>query len=378
MKILKFISMALVAFVTFSCGQKHTESSKYFAEDLGGVKIVSLYGSWEEMGRQYGELAGPHLRHIHNEFIAMKVKDDPGKEVAVSELATKLYSRYPYRFRKFMEGASQTSGLSLSQLKVVNAVEYAEGCYCSGMAVWGEFASGNLVYGRNYDAASFKPIGKDVLITVYHPSDGSLAVATIGYAGELYAVNAINEKGLFLELNNGMLSAGFDILFDRFSSTASLLEVLFDAPDMDYMDAFFKTQSSFAAFIVGVADQSEARSYEWSASGMQRADVLTPDGLMVMTNHYVNPIWTYPVLVEDGEWMSLTRRSNLLSQAAANKGLIDAEMMCKLMSTPVEEGGTLNKNTRYQLVYEPRTMRLLVRIESADRWTDVDMMRFFL
>jgi len=376
MKSPKNFFAALCVALTFSCSQRQDETSSAYFEDLGDIKVVSLYGSWEEMGRQYGELAGAHLRHVHNGFVASKVEEDPAKDAAVRELSTKLFSRYPYRFRKFLEGVSQSSGLSLSQLKVANAVEYAEGFYCSAMAVWGEYSSANLVYGRNYDAISFKPIADDILITVYHPSDGSLAVATIGYAGELYAVNAINENGLFVELNNGMLSAGFDIFFDRLSSTASLLEVMFDAQDIDYLDAFFNTHRSFASFIIGVADEHEARSYEWCAEGTHRGDIMTPDGLMVMTNHYVNPQWPFPQPAEDSLWLTYSRRSNLLAQAERNKGLVDARMMCDLMSVPVSEGGSRHEYTRYQLVYEPKSMKLLCRVESAPEWTEVDMKKY--
>jgi len=380
MKTLNIIStmlgFALSSALTFSCVQGAEETFKANIEDLGGIKVVNLYGNWEEMGRQYGELAGTHLRHVHDGFIASKIGEDPSKEPAVRELSTKLFSRYPYRFIKFMEGVSRTSGLSLSQLKIVNAVEYAEGLYCSGMAMWGQYSSEGLVYGRNYDAISFKPIADDIIITVYHPSDGSLAVATIGYAGELYTVNAINEKGLFLEVNNGMLSAGFDILFDCLSSTASLLEMMFDAPDMDYLDAFFNTHRSNASFIIGVADEQEARSYEWCAEGTHRGDIMTPDGLMVMTNHYVNPQWPFPQPAEDSLWLTYSRRSNLLAQAERNKGLVDARMMCDLMSVPVSEGGSRHEYTRYQLVYEPKSMKLLCRVESAPEWTEVDMKKY--
>jgi len=355
----------------YACKGQAEKASK---ENIGDISVVSLYGTWEEMGRQYGELSGEELHEVFN-FLKAKSADFE-KEAAIVEIAESLVSRYPHRFKMFLEGVSQTSGLTLKQLVLANALEYAEPFFCSGMSAWGDYSKDKLVYGRNYDAASYRELAKNVIITVFHPSDGSLATAIIGYAGELYAVNALNSEGLFLELNNGMATAGKKILFNRLSSTASLLEAMLDADSLTYLDAFFNTNRSFASFIIGVADSNEARSYEWCAEDTMRGDATCPDGLMVMTNHYVNPDWTFPVPSDDESFLSHTRRDNLIRLANENKGSIDSEMMCRLMSKSIEEGGSMNKYTRYQLVYEPETMRLLIRVESAPSWTEIDMREF--
>jgi len=349
-----------------------------YVTDLGGIKVISLYGSWEEMGNQYGRLAGEHLRHV-NDFLQKKIDGDPTKERVIRETAENLYSRYPYRFQQFFKGMENGSGLTLEDLKMNNAVEYSEGFFCSAIAVWNEYASRNLVYGRNYDAASYKPIAEDILITIFHPSDGSLASAIIGYAGEIYAVNGINEKGIFIELNNGMSTAGFDIDYERFASTTSLMEVLFDAADLNYLDAFFKTHRSFSAFLIGVADKNEARSYEWCTTGTENASGTNPEGLMIQTNHFVHPNWTYPTPTDSDSWNSITRRENLTRLAEDNKGKIDEETMCRIMETLIENGGATNREyTRYQLVFSPETMKLLVRVEQAPEWLEVDLKEFFL
>lgn len=63
---------------------------------------------------------------------------------------------------------------------------------------WGDYAEDKLIIGRNYDySEAFALLKDDVFVTVYHLSDGALATATIGYAGEIYAVNDLNEKGVF-------------------------------------------------------------------------------------------------------------------------------------------------------------------------------------
>lgn len=367
--LLAFVSLAL----SLSCTQKSPGPS---ITNQGGIDIISLYGTWEEMGEQYGRLAGDHLRHV-NDFLTDIIDDDPEKKESIQNVADNLYSRYPYRFRQFFEGMEKTSGLSMEQLVMNNAVEYAEGFFCSAAAAWGEYASGDLVVGRNYDAQSYGPIADDIILTVFHPSDGSLSTATFGYAGEIYAVNAINEKGIFLELNSGVPSAGRGFDFERFAGTTSLLEAMFDAYDLDYLDAFFKTHRSSAAFIIGIADESEARSYEWCATGTEDATAENAEGLMVMTNYFVSPNWTYPAPPADDSWMSVLRRCNLISLAERNKGRIDADAMCRIIATPIEDGGAMNVFTRYQLVYSPKTMSLLVRTERSPEWIGIDMNSLF-
>lgn len=342
-----------------------------------GIKVLNLRGSWKAMGRQYGYFAANYIRDVYQNFMQPKFKEKPGSETRVAEIAEKLYKTCPYRFKQLFAGAAETSGLTLEELKMANVVEYAAEEYnCSAMAVWHDYAAGELIYGRNYDGP-FQSLCHDLLITVYHPEDGALAVATIGYAGEIYVVNGINEKGFFVELNNGMPSAGTEILYERLSGTTELMSMLFDADSMDYVDAFFQTMKGFASFIIGVSDGQEARSYEWCAQGMQRGDVSTPDGLMVMTNHYVSENWPFTQPDDGASWISQTRRKNLLARAEQHKGTIDVKTMQQIMGTSIEEGGPKHELTVYQLVFAPQRMTLWMKISHLTDWQCVDLKTFF-
>lgn len=338
-----------------------------------GLNILDLRGSWYEMGRQYGQLASHLLKNVYYNFMLPNMEREPDREPFVREVADNLYRYYPHRLRQLFAGMAETSELSLEQLKIVNVVEFSAAVFnCSAMAVWGDYAADNLVYGRNYDAPGFLPLGKDVLLVVYHPSDGSLVTATIGYAGEIYAVNGINEKGLFLELNNGMPSGGTEIHYDRLASTVELLTMLLDADSLDYADAFFRTVKGFASYTIGIADAREARSYEWCAQGIARAP-LTADGLMVMTNHYVSDEWDFARPDDEQSWGSLTRCANLKTLAEQSRGAIDAHLMCRIMQTPIEDGGPCHECTVYQLVFEPQTMNLWIQVAGVTTWQNIDV-----
>lgn len=337
--------------------------------------VIELSGTWYEMGRQYGEKANPYLKDAWT-FIQEKIGGDVQRDSAYRDVAGKLVSQYPDKYRDFFKGVSETSDFNLEQVLMINALEYAEGVWlCSGCAAWGDYAAGPLVYGRSYDGMSYHSLHDDVVVTVFHPSDSDISAAIIGYPGQLYATTGINSEGIFLELNNGMPSTGFDVDFSIPASTTKLFDVLFEARTMDDMDAFFHGTKSFAGFLIGVSDGKTARCYEWCPAGVKVGSTDTPDGLMVMVNHYVNPEWEYPVPADENCWNSLTRRANILALAEKNKGRFDVGTMCELMFTPIEEGGPRFAPTLYQIVTVPSEKTLLLRTPFDSEWQSIKLFR---
>lgn len=343
--------------------------------EFAHVKVLNLRGSWHEMGRQYGKLAAPMLYDVLS-YLEAFMSQSNVKCRSIREMGKQLYRNNPSFLKRFFEGASETSGLSIDDLITVNAVEYAEGFFCSAMAMSGDYSRNGLVFGRNYDAGHYRELAKDLTVTVFHPDDGSLSTAIIGYAGELYAVNAINERGLLVELNNGMPSAGWGFDFDMIPATVLLLEMMLKANDMDYADAFLRTALCFSSFIIGVADSNEARAYEWCRQGVKRADICLPAGLMAITNHYMNPEWPFARPEDKDSWNSLTRLENMLGQAGRIKGKADAAALCRIMDTPLESGGPKHSLTRYQFVFEPQSMKLHIKTADSEQWSHIDMGEF--
>jgi len=332
-----------------------------------------------QMGEDFGKLAWDQLNEI-DQFISYTMGGDPDKIESIENLSKEIYRHYPYRFKEFFKGMESGSGIPLDRLLIINAVEYSEPLFqCSAAATWDQYTKdGSLIIGRNYDAVSYGPLFQDVAVTVYHPSDGSIPSATVGYAGEIYAVNGFNAKGLFLELNNGTFSGSSEIDFSQNMATTKLLEILFDAENMDDIDAFFATTSCNLSFIIGVANAEEARSYEWCGAKAFRADTLSPYGKMIMTNHFVNPEWNCCGGNPDEFFSSGQRRCYLDSVTTALKGQIDIAKMCEIMEHPLGEGGVKQlDNTLYQIVYQPSTMTLLIQVKDLCSWTEIDLKKYF-
>lgn len=340
--------------------------------DADGIAVIELRGDWHAMGRQYGALAESRMKDVL-EYIDTRLAGDAASIASANDIASKLYANYPDHLKDFFEGVAETSSLTPERIRLCNAVEYVEGCFlCSAMAVWGDYSDGKLIFGRNYDAAGYSEIDRDVLVTVYHP-EGGLSAATVGYAGEIYCVNGLNEKGIFIELNNGMPSAGYEIHWDLRPGTTELFDQLFKARSLEDMDRFFNETRCFASFIISVADDKEARSYEWCYDGVKRGDVMTPDGLMVSTNHYVNGEWPYDTPSDADSWNSICRRCNLLDRVLENRGRLDVSEVKAIMSASLDDGGPCHSLTRYQIVAVPEDLMLHIKLPCHRKWSAVGL-----
>ena len=359
-----------------STGKNNADTSKATKFKVGPVSVVDLHGTWYEMGRQFGDLMKDELHDIYD-FLQTIIAANQGNSDKTDSIVEQQKSQTPYRICEFMKGAAETSGLTYDQIHMINAVERIGGLpHCSVAMAWGDYTDGSLVIGRNYDYADyFSQIADDVAVTVYHPADGALATATIGYVGEIYAVNAINEAGIFLELNNGKPSANVKSPNYRFTGTTMLFDIMFDADDLNDIDLFFNTTNSSSSSIINVADSQKGVSYEWCPIDVKHGESENPEGLLVSTNYFLNPEWDFPVPSDADSWNAISRRENLLKLLDSKKGSVDVSVMQDIIATPFEDGGAMLDLTVYQLVVVPETFELWIRVIDAedDAWFSVDL-----
>ena len=341
---------------------------------MNGVSVVDLHGTWHEMGRQYGALLKDELAEVYL-FVETIIQYSVGNAAKAESIIAAQTAQTPYRIGEFMRGAAETSGLTVEQLQAVNAVERIGGLpKCSAVFCWDGYAAGPLVIGRNYDYSdAFALLKDDVAVTVYHPADGSLAVATVGYVGEIYAVNGLNEKGIFMELNNGKPSANIKSPDARITGTTMLFSALFEIDELEDWDLFFSTVNCSSSYIINVADSHLARSYEWCPVGFKPGGTDLPDGLLVSTNYFVNPEWLFAVPSDQASWQGLTRRNNLIALSENAKGGIDAQKMMEIVETSVEDGGAMNELTVFQMVVVPESRQLWIRVIGGSGWAPIDL-----
>ncbi len=343
----------------------------------GDIKVVNLKGTWRQMGRQYGHLMKNEMKEV-KVFLDTIIKAKEGNAERAKSIVNHEIAQTPYRISEFFEGAAETSGMSVRELQVINAVERIAGMpKCSVAMAWGKYAASDLVIGRNYDYAdAFARLKDAIAVTVYHPADDSLATATIGYVGEIYAVNGINEKGIFLELNNGKPSANMKSPDARITGTTMLFECLFEADELNDMELFFNTVNCNSSYIINVADEKEGQSFEWCPVGVKHGEADLPEGLLVSTNYFVNPEWQFAVPSDQASWLGLTRRKNLIELCENQKGKLDEKKMMEIINKTMHEGGAKNDLTVYQMVVVPKKMRLWLQITGGSSWTQIDLESF--
>lgn len=362
--------------ISYSDDGKVYESGKKITK--GDIIIVDLRGTWREMGRQYGHLMKKELEDIDT-FLDIIIEANEGNTAKADSIVDQQVAQTPYSINEFFEGAAETSGFTVRELQTINAVERIGGLpKCSVAMAWDDYAASDLVIGRNYDYSdSFALLKDDIAVTVYHPSDGSLAAATIGYVGEIYTVNGLNEKGIFWELNNGKPSANIKSPDQRITGTTMLFESMFEIDELKDMDLFFNTVNCSSSYIINVADENEGQSFEWCPIGVKHGEEDLPDGLLVSTNYYVNKEWLFAVPSDSQSWDGITRRNNLIELCESNKGKIDEKIMMEIIDKTEEEGGAKNKLTVYQLVVVPKTRTIWLQITGGSKWTKIDLDSFF-
>ena len=143
-----------VAVIFFSSGKTFLNEQKKDRGSLtriDNISILNLSGTWYDMGRQYGELAKVQLQEVFDFCNGMIEAKEGNADQAISITGVQV-EQMPYTIRGFFRGAAETSGLTVQQLYVTNAVERIAGLpKCSFAAVWGDYAKDSMVAGRNYD-----------------------------------------------------------------------------------------------------------------------------------------------------------------------------------------------------------------------------------
>jgi hypothetical protein len=362
--------------------QREFEGGKLYM--AGNISVLQLHGTYKEMGRQYGGLLKDEIQEFYTLAIDEHYINDKGLEYEViRDFSNEAYNRYPAKFKALMSGISETSGLPLEKIIILDQIlgiqfVMTEGGECSAVAAWGEYTAGQpLVLGRNYDStADFKEFSPFLNVVVYNPAD-NVPTAVVCYPGEVTSFTGMNANGIFFEINEGAKSGGTSIDESRLILPVEMVRLLTEYNDFKDIDAAMNTLRSNYAFIIQVADKEAAYSYEASVLDIKIRAGQEP-GLLVATNDFVNPAWglTPPYDAED---RSVQRRDNLLALANTYKGRITPDTMMQIMDTPFESGGaTWINRTVYQVVVEPEDNRLWIKTRGIQDWVEIDLNTYFI
>jgi hypothetical protein len=317
------------------------------------------------MGVSYGkqmaqELYGA-LDTLNDYFIT---KHNVTRDVMVAK-SNEFANRYSNSYKYFLKGISDFTGLNLDDVNILNGMETLNSLVSSDdhsihtpisacafiFLPVEKSTTGSSIIGRNYDfPAPYSAIAQNLTITTLNEPEHS-SVTIIGLPGQIYCPSCVNDKGFFMELNNGMPSGGYYDDLSRQSLLINMLHINQDSAEFGQIGNQLRATQSDYSLIINTANSTSARSYEFSTTlGMKE---FTPkDGeAFVSTNFFQNTTWgnEIPKPTDNTTWEGVTRRDNLLN-LAAKQDQFSVQDFQKLMEVGLLEGGGCWPMTIYQII----------------------------
>jgi len=380
--------------------EEDTEIDKGFVKNILGIDengrdadenivTVVVSGSHFEMGIQYGTRLKSQLHRSLDILKKYFITEHHVSYDALIARAEVFNVRYSYTYDKFLEGVAQGAQLSVDDCKILNAMETLNHLvtgksdldvfYCLFLFVPpSRTMGGQAIIARNYDfPPPFNQIAKQIVVTIYR-SPNKIPTASIAMPGQIYCPTCINNQNLFLELNNGGPSGGFEVAQDRTSLLIQLLEILRDSDSYDRLRHHLMAVESDYSLIINSANQNKTLSFEYSSTEGRRTFSSPRNRIFVSTNFFLNQSWPkMPIPTDNTTWMGVTRRNNILTLTEAinqhNITTIQA-----IMNVTLKDGGALWDLTIYQIIYDYYHQSLFIRSPQYNTtWTPIFLGKLF-
>ena len=180
---------------------------------VNGVRVLTLVGTPEQMGRQHGELLGEDIRWVLKEIIGKRNlwdKDDHKRFLERIGVMEKFLDDSWRRELRALAKAARVDYTELVGLQLFGDVERA--AYCSSFAVFGRSTrTGECIIGRNFDYF-YEDVAKRASIIIdYHPTGGAHRFITVTWAGVINGWTLMNDAHV-VTANNTAYSFGRDSL----------------------------------------------------------------------------------------------------------------------------------------------------------------------
>ena len=348
-----------------------------------GIKIVTLNGSYHDMGVQYGNLLQSDLKYWVQQYKTIWAKVAPGMS---SDLTKHLIDgvNTPYASKKlkdFVAGMADGSGINKADLFmldyaltfdfVFNPIGDAERNIinklfpkpaCTFVSAYGTTSNnGHTLIGRNLDLQKSLAI-KDYnsIVTIMHPNNRDHKVATLGFVGFPAGYALINlDNNVFVEYNTGNSSAsGYDLT----PGSLDLINLSFNAvtepanTDAKSTATYLKNKPTLSPAFFGVADRNSVYAVQHPIKGARMDTDTMAKGLVAFTNVYLNAGQGITLTINnasqavngaqqklDTPARGMVRYQNIVNFAQGKqtaKEKISLEDLKTLISTDLSDGGT--------------------------------------
>jgi len=330
-----------------------------------GFIVLDLHGSWYQMGQQYGQLLKTELHALAAKLIPYMTPD-------IIAAAALIRASEPIIMRNIVRGVGIGANLTETEMTALETMEFIAGNIpaCSTIALWGDATENHqTILGRNYDwYMSVEKIQPPLITAIWHPAidEGAQPVATIAWAGIIYATTAINAAGICIELNAELISQTPPKFDQRVFSPGYLLEAAATCKTIDETTTALRKHKPFLPHIIGIADKQSACLLEW---GTTRAKIVRPtDNHISATNHFQQSNKNATPATDDGNPFASCRRLTFIQNRIARRAApFTARDICDILSGDIATANGVafatDKfiRTCYQVVMLPQTRQLILR-----------------
>lgn len=304
-----------------------------------GKTVLFVEGTPEQMGAAHGGLLGPKVRFLVQRVLYLVGAADSVQSGrwffdTMDEIHRRTEPYTPPRLLAECDALAQAAGVSQRDARYANL--FPERFHCSGVAVRGKASKGGrVIHARVLDYMRDIQIQDAAAVVVFMPK-GHNTWMSLGYAGFIGTVTAMNEKGLAIGEMGGRGEGDWDGLpmslllrdiMERADNVEQALELMHSARRTC---EYYYVLSDRSGNIAGV--HADARQMTILRPGQQHPQL--------------------PLVPEDTVMMSADQRAvHLSNRLQQYYGQIDVPTMIEIVKRPV----AMNSNL-HNAVFAPQTL----------------------
>jgi hypothetical protein len=293
------------------------------------------------MGTAQGTLVRPLARKIAERVVYLGGGADTlasGQWFAdrMAEIERRTLPHVPPRFLEECDALARATGVSERDARYANL--FPERFHCSGVALRGQATvGGQVLHARVLDYMTEIGLQDGALVTVFMP-EGHYRWMSLGYAGFIGTVTAMNERGLCI----GEMGGRGEGQWDGTPMSLLLRDVMERAANVDEAVAILRAAKRTCQYYYILSDRS----------GTLRAVECTPAEMTVLKPGQQHP--RLPLVPPDTVLISADERAKLLSQRIqADYGRIDVPKLMEIIKRPVAMHSNL-----HDAIFAPETLEM--------------------
>ncbi len=309
---------------------------------VGKKRVLVVEGTPQQMGAAHGRLMTDQIPHVSPQTMALvgagyTIKKGVWFHDKIDEIYRKSSPHTPVRFIDECNAMADAAGITRRDAICANF--FPELFHCSGVAVRNSASLGGVVvHARVLDYMRDIHLQKYTLVQVFIPKDG-YAWISLGYAGFLGSVTAMNEHGLAI----GEMGGESDESWDGMPMTFLMREIAERTKSVDEAVALMKREPRTCEYYYVISDATK------NMVGIRAR----PQDVMVLKPGQQHEL--LPVVPADTVMFSGGSRAKKLSERLhAEFGKIDAKKMIEIIKRPVAM-----KSNLHNAIFLP---------ESLDMW----------